>query len=46
MTDLANLESQILTDIAAASDEAAPEAVHVPALGKKGSAHMYRRSGT
>src|ERR1700686_1696070 len=37
MTDLANLESEILGQIAAASDEAALEAVRVAALGKKGS---------
>src|SRR5467141_133012 len=37
MTDLAQLESQILADIGAASDEAALEAVRVAALGKKGS---------
>src|SRR5471032_1861023 len=37
MTDLAQLESQILADIAAAGDEAALEAVRVAALGKKGS---------
>src|ERR1700737_3638951 len=37
MTDLAQLESKILVDIAAASDEAALEAVRVAALGKKGS---------
>src|ERR1700743_309550 len=37
MTDLAQLESQVLTDIAAAGDEAALEAVRVAALGKKGS---------
>ena len=37
MSDLANLESQILADIAAAGDEAALEAVRVAALGKKGS---------
>src|SRR5258708_14744490 len=37
MTDLANLESQILSQIAAAGDEAALEAVRVAALGKKGS---------
>ena len=37
MTDLATLESQILSDIAAAGDEAAIEAVRVAALGKKGS---------
>ncbi|ABD04757.1 phenylalanyl-tRNA synthetase, alpha subunit [Rhodopseudomonas palustris HaA2] len=37
MTDLSTLQSQILSDIAAASDEAALEAVRVAALGKKGS---------
>src|SRR3978361_1872967 len=37
MTDLTTLESQILSDIAAAGDEAAIEAVRVAALGKKGS---------
>src|SRR6202790_4610900 len=37
MTDLAQLESQILNQIAAAVDEAALEAVRVAALGKKGS---------
>src|ERR1700743_1955650 len=37
MTDLAQLESQILSDIVAASDEAALEAGRVAALGKKGS---------
>src|SRR3984957_20518175 len=37
MTDLAQLESEILGQIAAASDEAALEAVRVSALGKKGS---------
>src|SRR6201746_1905640 len=37
MTDLTQLESQILTDIAAPGDEAALEAVRVAALGKKGS---------
>src|ERR1700724_2901803 len=37
MSDLENLESKILVDIAAASDEAALEAVRVAALGKKGS---------
>src|SRR5579863_4852733 len=37
MTDLAQLESQILADIAAADSEAALEAVRVAALGKKGS---------
>src|SRR3954465_15047944 len=37
MSDLATLEQSILADIAAASDEAALEAVRVAALGKKGS---------
>ena len=37
MSDLESLQSQILADIAAASDEAALEAVRVAALGKKGS---------
>src|SRR6266704_3832902 len=37
MTDLAKLESHILSQIAAAGDEAALEAVRVAALGKKGS---------
>ncbi len=37
MTDTAQLEQQILGDIAAAGDEAALEAVRVAALGKNGS---------
>src|SRR3954470_20040930 len=37
MTDLATLESDILSQIAAAGDESALEAVRVAALGKKGS---------
>src|SRR6202012_3486124 len=37
MSDLAQLESQILTQVAAADNEAALEAVRVAALGKKGS---------
>src|SRR4051812_19769520 len=37
MTDLAQLESEILSQIAAAGDEATLEAVRVAALGKKGS---------
>src|ERR1700684_3673170 len=37
MTDLAQLESEILNHIAAAGDESALEAVRVAALGKKGS---------
>ena len=37
MTDTAQLEQQILADVAAAGDEAALEAVRVAALGKSGS---------
>ena len=37
MTDLAKLQQSVLSDIAAASDEAALETVRVAALGKKGS---------
>ncbi|HEU5275183.1 MAG TPA: phenylalanine--tRNA ligase subunit alpha, partial [Xanthobacteraceae bacterium] len=37
MSDIAQLEQQILSDIGAASDEAALEAVRVAALGKSGS---------
>src|ERR1700733_2100056 len=37
MTDTAQLEHQILADVAAAGDEAALEAVRVAALGKNGS---------
>src|SRR3974390_607196 len=37
MTELAQLESQILSQSGAAADEAALEAVRVSALGKKGS---------
>src|SRR5437879_12496150 len=37
MTDLAKLESDILSQIAAAGDEAALEAVRVATLGKKGT---------
>jgi len=37
MADIASLQSEILAAIAAASDEAALEAVRVSALGKKGS---------
>ena len=37
MTDLAQLESEILSQISASGDEAALEAVRVAALGKKGS---------
>src|SRR5882757_10378218 len=37
MTDLSQLESQILSQIAASGDETALEAVRVAALGKKGS---------
>src|SRR6201985_3490030 len=37
MTDLPQLESEILSQVAAAGDEAALEAVRVASLGKKGS---------
>ena len=37
MTDIAKLQSDLLAEIASASDEAALEAVRVAALGKKGS---------
>ena len=37
MSDLGNLETEILAAVAAAADEAALEAVRVSALGKKGS---------
>ena len=37
MSDLAQLENEILADIAAAADEAALEAVRVAALGKNGT---------
>ena len=39
MTDTAQLEQQILAEVAAAGDEAALEAVRVAALGKKRLAH-------
>jgi phenylalanyl-tRNA synthetase alpha chain len=37
MSDIAQLEQSILTDIAAAADEAALETVRIAALGKSGS---------
>ena len=37
MSDIAQLEPQVLADLAAANDEAALEAVRVAALGKSGS---------
>src|SRR5215831_11717383 len=37
MSDIAQLEQQILADVAAAGDETALEAVRVAALGKSGS---------
>ncbi|HEV2624435.1 MAG TPA: phenylalanine--tRNA ligase subunit alpha, partial [Xanthobacteraceae bacterium] len=37
MSDLAQLENEILADITAAADEAALEAVRVAALGKNGT---------
>ena len=44
MSDIATLEPQILSDIAAASDEAALEAVRVAALGKSGSVSALLRT--
>src|SRR5262245_38114948 len=44
MSELAKLEPQILSDIAAAADEAALEAVRVAALGKSGSVSALLRS--
>jgi phenylalanyl-tRNA synthetase alpha chain len=47
MTDISSLERQILDSIAAASDEAALEAVRVGALGKKGSiSELLKTLGT
>ena len=37
MSDIASLQSDLLTQVSAASDEAALEAVRLAALGKKGS---------
>ncbi|MGN6748785.1 MAG: phenylalanine--tRNA ligase subunit alpha, partial [Xanthobacteraceae bacterium] len=37
MTDLAQLENEILADVAAAADDGALEAVRIAALGKNGS---------
>ena len=37
MSDIAQLEQQILADVSGAADEAALEAVRVAALGKSGS---------
>src|SRR5258705_2221180 len=44
MSDIATLEPQILSDIAATSDEAALEAVRVAALGKSGSVSALLRT--
>jgi phenylalanyl-tRNA synthetase alpha chain len=44
MSDIATLEPQILRDIAAASDEAALEAVRVAALGKSGTVSALLRT--
>src|SRR4029077_5258798 len=47
MTDLAQLENEILADIAAAGDDAALEAVRVAALGKAGTIPaLLRTTGT
>jgi phenylalanyl-tRNA synthetase alpha chain len=37
MSDIAKLEQQILTDVTAAADEAALEAVRVATLGRNGT---------
>jgi len=44
VSDITQLEQQILTDIAAAADEAALEAVRVSALGKNGSVSALLRT--
>ena len=44
MSDIVQLEQQILSEIAAASDEAALEAVRVAALGKSGSVSALLRT--
>src|SRR5437763_1780159 len=44
MSDIAQLEQQILAEISAASDEAALEAVRVAALGKSGSVSALLRT--
>src|SRR5262249_42687125 len=44
MSDIAQLEQQILGDVAAAADEAALEAVRVAALGKNGSVSALLRT--
>src|SRR5438552_2463235 len=44
MSDIAQLEQQILPDIAAAADEAALEAVRVAALGKNGTVSALLRT--
>src|SRR6478752_9369254 len=47
MTELATLEKQLLSDVAAAADEPAIEAVRVSALGKKGSiSELLKTLGT
>ena len=47
MTELDTLETRLLSDVAAASDEAAIEAVRVSALGKKGSvSELLKTLGT
>src|SRR5262245_45466349 len=47
MPDIAELETQIMTSVAAASDEAALEAARVSALGKKGTvSELLKTLGT
>lgn len=41
MTELDTLKSQLMSEIAAAADEPAIEAVRVSALGKKGSVSSF-----
>ena len=44
MSDIAQLETEILSAVAAAGDEAALDAVRIGALGKSGSATACKRS--
>ncbi len=47
MTELDTLKSQLMSEIAAAADEAAIEAVRLSALGKKGSvSELLKTLGT
>ena len=44
VSDIAQLEQQILAEVAAAADEAAVEAVRVAALGKSGTVSALLRT--